>query len=115
MVGTMSLDLFTSNSCEAIAQKLPPETEAVIVFTIGDIVNPYSYSFSQPATVVWSGDCVGTGVQCTIVGPCFGGGGAERTCPALGMKTATARVTYLGVTRLYSITGYDGTYYGNPI
>lgn len=113
MVGTMRLDLFTANGCEALDQQLPPEMPASIVFTVGDIVTPYSYSFSQPATVVWSGDCIGSGTECRINGICTGG--AQWTCPALGLKTATARVTYLGVTRLYSVTAYDGTYYGNPI
>ncbi|MGP5159787.1 hypothetical protein [Pseudoalteromonas prydzensis] len=103
-VDTVGFDSVNRNSCynDGFRSQGQPGR---IVFSVGNrTMNTESYYFSSDinASISWSGDCSGTSNMCSIVKQCFGS-----SCPANGVKSATAHVTINGVTKAFTVIGSD--------
>lgn len=112
MVDTNAADYASQNVCSSSGRRVA--SEAVIVFSVGNQFYPYpleQWWLSEPgATVTWSGGCSGTSSSCSIRGNCtYKGSNPIPVCPALGAKTATAKVTFKGETRTFVVNAYDDT------
>lgn len=95
-IDTAGFDEATYGGC-SVPSSSDPNWQKAISWSAGDLLNGnYYFSSGTSATVVWSGDCTGTGSLCQISG---------YTAPA--NFTATAKVTINGETRSFSITAYD--------
>jgi hypothetical protein len=105
-VDTMKLDTITSNHCRADQEDYRSEGQPpVVVFSVGNASYPDNYYFKQyksEYSVVWTGDCTGTGVHCSVRGTC-----SLRSCPGLGSLNAVATVTFRGKKTVFNVKAVD--------
>jgi hypothetical protein len=95
-VDTMIQDFGTSGGCNSAGVRSAGEP-ASIQWSAGDVLTSnledYTLSNSSGVSIVWSGDCTGSGNLCRIYGPCHHITG----CKELRNKSATVRIYLSGV------------------
>jgi hypothetical protein len=114
-VDTVAYDYVSEGSCSGfgansrISGQLPQ-----IVFSTGDALIGYNFAPTAKASnvsITWSGACVGTSSSCVIMGSCAYYDQQGKTCPGLGVRTATATIrnTVTGKTKSFTVTASDNT------
>ena len=105
MVDTNAIDSVSKDTCSSQGPRAFP-SPAWVKFSVGDIVDLENYTLSQSGvSVIWSGDCSGTGNSCIVIGSC-----TFTNCPAHGVLHVTATVKYGSLEAQFNIVAIDGTY-----
>lgn len=113
LVDTAAWDTATANSCGAGGPVRTPGQDAVIVFSVGDVIihNEHFHPSTGLSnfTFTWSGGCSPTGAQCFFRLTCPSG---MQRCEGLGARSATVTVrnNSTGKTRTFSISANDSTF-----
>lgn len=105
IVETNATDYVSAGYCSESGVRTYP-APALVIFSVGDITNLDNYSMSNGGVLInWSGDCSGSGHQCSVTGSCSGG-----NCPGLGSVSASVTISYNGLQKIFAVSAYDGTF-----